>query len=162
MVRALVLALVAMTLAPSPAGAVDYATECAEARNYVYTFTVETEWQKRVYSPGDTVRVTVTVTRPAPEDPAGLGIPLGLPTAQPAEGVDVSTSFQGFFPYVFDRDITNADGKAKLALKLPNKTKKGRIDAYTYAGLVHNSNGPACTDFEEYGFRWDVPAITVR
>jgi hypothetical protein len=123
---------------------------------------VETKWEKKIYGPGDVARVTVTVTRPAPQDPLGLGVPLDPPVTQPAEGVDVSTSFQGFFPYVFDRDITNADGKVRLTLKLPPSAKRGPVDSYTYASLLHNAQGPACSDFEEYGYKWDVPAVMVR
>jgi len=160
-VRVFALALLVTAALPAPADAA-WDLRCRSARNFVYTFTVETEWQKRVYAPGDKAKLTVTITRPAPEDPAGLGVPLGGPSIQPADGVDVSTAFQGFFPYVFDRSTTNTEGKVNLTLKLPKKTKPGPIDAYTYASKVHNANGPACSDVEEYGFRWDIPAIKVR
>ena len=160
--RALVLALLIGAAVPATAAA-GWGARCrGSARTFLHTFTVETKWSKKVYGPGDVAKVVVTVSRPAPEDPAGLGLPLDPPVRQPAEGVNVSTSFQGFFPYVYDVGVTDADGKVAMKLKLPRNANRGPVDSYTYGSIVQNANGPACSDFEEYGYKWDVPAVMVR
>jgi hypothetical protein len=158
--RAFVLALFLSALLPVSAEAGWGA--CGSARTFVHTFTVDTKWAGKVFGPGDVAKVVITVTRPAPEDPLGLGVPLDVPVGFPAEGVDVSTSFQGFFPFVFDAGVTDADGKVSMKLKLPRDAERGPVDAYTYASILHNRNGPGCSDFEEYGFKWDIPAVMVR
>lgn len=153
----LVVLLVAVLGAPpAPAEAV----ACYEARTYLHTFTVETKWEQRSFARGEKARVTVTVTRPGPEDPLENGIPVPSPVGIPAEDVNVQTSLPDYFPPVWDYATTNEAGRAKLAIGLPRDAELGPTYASTYAFIIYNGNG--CPDFEEYGWLPEQPAFTIR
>src|SRR5688572_15989931 len=55
-------------------------SRCGASRpTRIHAFTVKAEWDKRVFTSKETAAITLTVTRPAPEDPLGLGIPTDPP-----------------------------------------------------------------------------------
>lgn len=137
------------------------AAPCAAATT-LNTFKVKTEWNKPVYKPGEVVKVTVTVTRPGSEDPLGNGIPMDGPVAIPAEDVLVSTSFvvnPPYYPYA--GGTTDANGQVGLKIKLPKKVK-GPVDVMTYARVIHNQSGPACTEVTEQGFHPEYGIFRVK
>lgn len=152
------LAASALMLVLAPVSPADGAP-CNGSRTVVKTFTVETKWNKRFYRPGDKAKLRVTVARPGPEDPAGNGVPLPSPILLPAEDVTVSTTLVARWPFPWDRAVTDADGKASLSLRIPERWD-GKIPARTMASRVYNEGGPACSDAEEQGEQYDL--VTVR
>jgi hypothetical protein len=156
-VRSAVLAvLLVVFLAPSHGAT---ALACG-ARTYVHTFTVTTKWSAKSYRPGQLAVVTVTVTRPGPEDPLGFGVPVAVPVGLPAEGVTVQTSLPDYFPPPWDYDVTGADGKVKLKIRVPRDATPGRVYTASYASIVYNGNG--CPDVEEFGYRHEWPGFLVK
>ncbi|HEX2057669.1 MAG TPA: hypothetical protein VHI71_04795 [Actinomycetota bacterium] len=127
----------------------------------VETFEVLTEWSRDVYPPGATVEVDVTVLRPGPRDPFGLGVPWDPPHQEPVEGAKVVTSFSVGFPPVWGGGHTDADGKLHLAIKL-RPDIRGPVYAMTRAWIIYNEQGPDCTQVEEWGRKVDDPAFVVR
>lgn len=148
--------LIVLGAPPAPAGE----TGCGGRRTYLYTFTVRTKWEAKTFARGETARVTVTVTRPAPEDPLQNGIPVPSPVGIPAEGVLVQTSLPDYFPPLWDQGTTNEAGKVKLGIRLPRDAKLGPTYAATYASVVYNGNG--CPDIEEFGYLQEWPAFVIR
>ena len=135
---------------------------CAASPRQLYTFTVETSWSKKKYSPGDTVKVVVHVSRPAGEDPLREDLPWPIEERVPAEGALVSTALSMVFPPVGSYGETDADGKVTIKFKLPRNID-GAIDSYTKASKYYATTGGAsdCTDVEEWGGKADVPAFVV-
>lgn len=137
-----------------PAGMTAPAIACG-ARTMVWTFTIESRWDKKIYERGGIVTQRIKVTRPGPHDPLNNGIPLDSPANVPAEGVTVSTNLFAGYPFPWGVGETDADGKVTLKIKLP-KTAKPRFPTSTVATQIHNENGPACSDVEETGEYYSV------
>lgn len=134
-----------------------HAVPCRNATTTVDTFYIETEWNKTVYRPGETVKVTVTVSRPNEEDPLGNGIPLPITERMPAQDVQVTTAFAINPPYwPYGGDITDAAGQVHLKIKLP-KSYVGKVQTTTMAKKVTNANGPACTEITEQSTKFEEP-----
>jgi hypothetical protein len=135
---------------------------CGGATTVLRTFHVEIDWHKKVYPRGGTVKVSVTVSRPAEEDPLNNGIPLPVPERAPAEGVNITAALLINPPhYPWDAAITDAEGKADLSIPLP-KSFTGPVDTSVRAWLWHNENGPACTDVMEETIVNAPRSFTVR
>jgi hypothetical protein len=116
------------------------------------TYHIEAKPDAKEYAIGDVVKVKVTVTRPADEDPAGQGQPTERPTSQPAEGVRVGMSawVKRVYFYGFGA-LTDAEGKTTVKLKIPNYTKPGW--AFVAAGAERFIVFiPPCWDVYEEGF----------
>ena len=125
------------------------------------TFEVRTKWNKKVYSPGETIKVDITVLRPAGKDPFDLGVRFEPPHQTPVEDAKVTVAFTVGVPPVFGIGYTDADGR--LHLDIPFKSKvRGPIDSTTRASKVYNENGPDCTNPEEWGRKFESPAFVVR
>ncbi len=160
----LMLASVLVVIAPVDASAASLPTRSRAAHcgaaTRIHAFTVAAEWTRRTYRRSQSAQLTVTVTRPAPEDPAELGIPIaGLPVSVPAEGVTVwSTVLNQSFPPVFGAGVTDAQGKVTYKIALKN-VKPGTYDVAHYASLYTNEGG--CPDIEEWGFLYEAPGVTV-
>jgi hypothetical protein len=153
------LLLAALTVVIPPGKAAS-AGSCG-SKTEVYSFTVETKWSKSTYKVGDKAKIEATVLRPGPEDPLNLGIELNSPVLVPAEGVTVTTTLHVGFPPLFSRAKSDADGKVVMSLPLTPRTK-GKVFASTVATMMHNANGPACSEVEEIGQHHDVPAFVVK
>jgi hypothetical protein len=112
----------ALVMLLAPVGPASSEPACAHMTQVVKTFTVTATTPKKIYAVGDTVPVTVTVTRPGKEDPADLGVPLPLPMGVPVE--DASVTLGLYAPVGFPvgaYGTTNADGKVVLKVKAVRK-----------------------------------------
>jgi len=115
------------------------------------TFHLEVKPDKKVYRVGDTAKINVTVTRPAHEDPAGLGIPIDPPMSFPAEDVNVGIGLRVGDVYLFGYSRTNADGLAVVKVPIKSYTPAGKAmaDAYAWKTVVDTT----CAKVEENGYR---------
>jgi hypothetical protein len=125
------------------------------------TFEVLTQWDKRTYSPGATVGVDVTVLRPGPRDPLGLGVDFEPPYQMPVENAYVVVAFAVGVPPVWGTGYTDAEGKVHLDIKL-RPDLRGPIYSTTRASIMYNANGPDCTTVEEWGRLIEAPAFTIK
>lgn len=132
---------------------------CASGPTEVKTFTVETEWSSKTYPAGGSAKVKVTVSRPGPEDPLGLGLPWPIQERVPAEGVSVATALSGVYPPAGALGETDDEGRVTLRFKIP-KDLRGPFDSFTDARLLHRVAGD-CTDIQERGWKADKPAFVV-
>lgn len=154
---ALLAGAVTGALLVSPAGP---ASACGGGPNFE-TFEVRTKWNKKVYKPGETLRVEVTVLRPARRDPMGMGIELEPPAQTPVEGAKVVVAFTVGVPPVFG--IGETDEAGQVVLRIPLKTKaRGGIQSTTRASITYNESGPDCTNVEEWGRLVETPAFEIR
>lgn len=114
------------------------------------TFHVEAEPQVESFKIGTAAKIGITVTRPAHEDPAGLGQEVEPPTSMPAENVIVGVGVHVGDVFVPGFSRTDADGKALVSLKLPRYMKPGTASMTLYAwNVIHES---PCLRIEEDGF----------
>jgi hypothetical protein len=127
----------------------------------VETFEVLTEWSKKSYRPGATVGVDVTVLRPGPKDPLGMGVTYEPPYQMPVEGAYVIVAFAVGVPPVFGLGHTDANGKLHLDIPL-RPDLRGPIYSTTRASVIYNETGPDCTNVEEWGRTVEAPAFTIR
>ena len=115
------------------------------------TLHVEAAPSAKSYKVGGTVKVDVTVTRPAEEDPTGSGVP--LPSAAPAPVADVNVgvgvSVGDVFLPGFAR--TDAAGKATVKIKVKSYTSPGKADVTVYA--YDTTLNTTCLRLEENGYR---------
>lgn len=125
------------------------------------SFEVITKWSKKSYAPGATASVEVTVLRPAPRDPLGLGVDLEPPTQTPVEGAYVISALAVGVPPLWGVGETGPDGTVRIDIKL-RKDLRGPIYATTRASIIYNENGPDCTNVEEWGRMIDNPAFVVK
>lgn len=100
------------------------ASEVVEVR----TFYVEAVRKRRVYERGETAVLSIAVTRPAREDPAGQGIPLDPFVSEPAPGVSLLAIARIGDALLFDTAETNKDGTATVRIKTPKPTPRGGAD----------------------------------
>ncbi len=130
------------------------------AATQIHAFSIQAEWNKRTFDNSEKAVVTITVTRPAPEDPLGLGIPLAPPMTYPVEGANVWTSvITGRYPFPYGYGQTDADGKIKFKIDLKLLNKVGPYDVSHYASVYTNQGG--CPDIEEYGYLFESPGLTI-
>lgn len=114
------------------------------------TFHILAEPQAESYKIGSTAKIDITVTRPAHEDPADLGVELEPPTSVPAENVIVGIGIHVGQVFVPGFSRTDADGKATVAMKLPRYMMAGKASMTVYAwNVVHES---PCLRVEEDGY----------
>lgn len=125
------------------------------------TFEVLTKWSKKTYKPGATVGVDVTVLRPGPKDPMGLGVEYEPPHQMPVENAYVLVSFAVGVPPVWGAGYTDATGTLHLDIEL-RPDLRGPIYSTTRASIVYNEDGPDCTNVEEWGRLIEAPAFTIK
>ena len=134
---------------------------CKGAATQVHAFTITAEWNKRVFRNTESAEITLTVTRPPPEDPLGLGVPLDSPVTIPVEGANVWTSvLTGRYPFPYDFGQTDANGKVEFKVPLKLLKKPGRYDVSHYASVYTNQGG--CPDIEEWGYLFEAQGLTIR
>ncbi|MFN2587524.1 MAG: hypothetical protein ABR613_05325 [Actinomycetota bacterium] len=148
--------MVALLGAPTSAGA----GGCGGVQSYE-TYEVRTKWNKKVYRPRETVKVEVTVLRPARKDPFGLGIEVDPPHQTPVADANVYVAFTVGVPPVFGLGKTDDDGMLKLDIPLKTKAR-GPIQSTTRAWKIHGNSDLACTEVEEWGRLIENPAFHIR
>ena len=162
--KAVVLSVVLSALAPSlgeaaPALGPDGTLACSSKPTYVHAFHVEVEWTKKTYRRSEKAEVTVTVTRPAHEDPADLGVPVEPPTSIPVEGATVySVVDTGSYPYPYGYGFTDAQGEVHFKISI-KKLEPGRWNVSHTAEKWTNQGG--CPDILEWGHLYEEPGFTV-
>lgn len=123
------------------------------------TFHVAIGSFKKTYAKGKKVKVTVTVTRPAEEDPAGLGVAFERPVTQPAEEVNVGVGISVGRVFLPGYGRTDARGKTTVPIKLERYVKPGvaHVRAFAYKEIVTTT----CLTVEEQGYRDQQNAFRV-
>ena len=114
------------------------------------TFTIEVKPLAKSYKVGDTAKIEVTVTRPGQEDPLELGVPLESPQQFPAEEVNVGVGLRVGDVFLFGFDITDAEGKATVPVKIKPYTPGGTATADIFA-WKKQADTP-CAKVEENGY----------
>lgn len=115
------------------------------------TFNLEIGKVKPVYEIGETVKLDVTVTRPAKEDPLGNGIPMDRPYVEPAEGVIVGVGLHIGRVFLPGAAITDAQGVAHIQIKIESYAPAGKwSDTSIYAWKVLQDT--TCASIQEYGY----------
>ena len=131
------------------------------AATQIEAFTVKAEWNKRVFKNTEKALVTVTVTRPAPYDPLGLGIPIPQLYSIPVENANVWTSvITGKWPFPYGFGTTDANGQVRFKIDLRLLKQTGPYDVTHYADVWTNQG--SCPDIEEWGYTRESPGLTVK
>ena len=151
------LSLTSVLLPASPVGAAQSNEQCAAMKEMVTPVTLHVDikkFPKKTYKVGDVVKVKVEVTRPAEEDPVGLGVASERPYVQPAEGVSVGVGVSVGRVFLPGYGLTKADGTTTVMIKLENYTPAAmaHVRAFAYKEVLYTT----CLTVEEQGFR-DAP-----
>ena len=106
------------------------------------------------------VKVKVLVTRPAEEDPAGLGVPLERPANVPAEEVNVGVGISVGRVFLPGYGRTAANGVTTVKIKLERYVPKGtaHVRAFGYKEVVATT----CLTVEEQGYHAVDNAFKVK
>lgn len=115
------------------------------------TYHLEVAPARKIYKVGDVAKINVTVTRPAHEDPAGLGVPIDPPQSFPAEDVNVGIGLRIGDVFLFGHSVTNADGLAVVKVPIKSYTPAGKAMADAYAWKT--AADTPCLRVEENGYR---------
>ncbi|MEA2453089.1 MAG: hypothetical protein QOG04_1799 [Actinomycetota bacterium] len=162
MITTALLSVLLVALVPTLSGAAARARSgglCAGRPTAVHSFHVEAEWTKKTYKRSEMAEVTVTVTRPAHEDPAGGGTPIDPPTSTPEKDVTVGTTvITERYPYPYGYGSTDANGQVHFKIPL-NSLKPGSYDVSHYADKWTNRGG--CPDIQEWGYLKESPGFKV-
>lgn len=151
----LALALTAALLPAAPVGAaIGKGCTTADAMmEYITPVTMHVEIKSfpKQYKVGDVVKVKVEVTRPAEEDPAGLGVAFDRPMTQPAEDVNVGVGISIGRTFLPGYGLTKADGKTTVMIKLEKyvPAAMAHVRAFAYKEIVYTT----CLIVEEQGYR---------
>ena len=123
------------------------------------TFTVDVGSFEKSYRRGDVVKVKVTVSRPAEEDPVGLGIGFERPTTQPAAEVNVGVGISVGRVFLPGYGFTNAQGRVVVPIRIERYAplKTAYVRAYAYRTALETT----CLTVEEQGFRTVPEAFKV-
>jgi hypothetical protein len=122
-------------------------------------FRIEAKPVKKAFPSGGTAVLDVTVTRPAEEDPAGMGVPMDGVDPMPAENVNVGAGMMMNDVFLPGFGITDANGKAKVKISIERYAKTGTADVALYAWSVVQDT--PCLRVEENGFRAYPAMFTV-
>ena len=114
------------------------------------TFTVALKPVKKTYKVGETAVVNATVTRPANEDPLGLGQDFDPPKSFPAEKVNVGIGIRVGDVFLFGFSVTDANGKATLKVDIKSYTPAGKAIADGFAWKRQLEQ--PCLTVEENGY----------
>ena len=120
------------------------------------TFTVQLKAAKKVYRVGETAVVKATVTRPANEDPLGLGQDFDPPMSFPAEEVNVGIGLRVGDVFLFGFAVTDANGRADIEIDIKSYTPAGKAiaDGFAWKRQVEQP----CANVEENGYTF-APGI---
>lgn len=141
-------------VATSPA-----ASACTMEYVATTTMTVDIDSFEKSYRRGDVVKVKVTVSRPAEEDPVGLGVGFEPPTSQPAAEVNVGVGISVGRVFLPGYGFTNAEGRVVVPIRIERYTplKTAYVRAYAYKTVLETT----CLTLEEQGFRTVPDAFKV-
>lgn len=106
---------------------------------------------KKSYRIGDVAKVSVTVSRPAGEDPFGNGVPVSRPASVPASDIYVGVGVNLGDVFLPGFAVTDVQGKAtvKIPIKSYAPPKKAQVSVYAY----HTDLDTACFRLEENGYQ---------
>ena len=124
------------------------------------TFHVAIKPFKKTYKRGQTVKVGVTVTRPAEEDPIGLGVGIQRPASAPASDVNVGVGISIGRVFLPGYGRTDEKGQTTVAIKIEKYAPRAvaHVRAFAYKQVVDTP----CLTVEEQGFRSQDNAFRVR
>jgi hypothetical protein len=124
------------------------------------TFYIEAKPLKKSYTIGETVKMAVTITRPAKEDPLYNDIPMDTPLSEPAADVNVGVGLTLDDVFLAGFAITKADGKTVVPVKLPKYAVPAKAYVSIYAYKT-DADTP-CVRVDENGFRQYPDMLTVK
>ena len=128
------------------------ASEEACEQVHVLAFHIEAKPDRPVYLVGEKAVIHATVTRPAHEDPAGLGIEFEPPHSEPAANINIGAALMtGDNTFLFGFAVTNDKGKADIKIDL-DKSEAGMADVDIYAW--NDVLRIPCLTVREYGHRY--------
>ena len=118
------------------------------------TLHVEIKPFPKSYKVGDVVKVKVVVTRPAEEDPVGLGVGFERPVTEPAAEVNVGVGISVGRTFLPGYAMTKEDGTATVLIKLEKyvPAAMAHVRAFAYKEVLYTT----CLVIEEQGYR-DAP-----
>ena len=124
------------------------------------TFHVAIKPLKKTYRRGDVVKVQVAVTRPAEEDPAGLGLTVDRPAEAPAQDVNVGIGVSVGRVFLPGYGRTAANGRVTVGIKLEHYVPStvAHVRAFAYKEVVATT----CLTVEEQGYRAVDRAFRVK
>ena len=127
----------------------------------VVTLHVAVKPLAKSYRKGQSVPVKVVVTRPASEDPAGLGLSYERPVGRPAADVNVGIGISIGRSFLPGFGVTDNQGRATVRIKLPGYVPSGKtadLRAFAYKTAVKT----ICVTVEEQGYQSVPRAFKVR
>ena len=142
------------------------------ARQAVATLTIEMKPLKKSFKVGGWAEMAVTVTRPGPQDPAGLGVPIppGVVPPQPVEGAIVNAGAAvggAYLPGTIAKP-TDENGKGVVRVFMAKQAKPfapipADVNMYAYINYPVISEAGTCVDPEEFGtlYREDAFKVTL-
>lgn len=151
--------VLAAALAAIPAPATG-AAPCADVIVSMRTFAVSMRSASPAYRAGETASIEVTVTVPAREDPAGLGVQIDHPIAVPAAGVNVGVGMRLGSRYLSWGFRTADDGTGTVRAEIPRVGRPGPVAAYGFAWRTTMDGG--CVIIEQIGYRVERSLFKIR
>lgn len=140
----------AALLIPLPSAAAAEATPgCFDFVVSATTFHVELKPDRSTYRAGTVATIHTTVTRPAHEDPAGLGQKIEPPESFPAPDVGVGVGLNLFGLHYVETSVTDGQGKASIDIKIPSSAPAGKVSGTGFAWKSVLS--APCASVEEFG-----------
>lgn len=147
------LALAAALLPASVSAAKSKGCAGGNAMEYITPVTLHVDIKKfpKQYKVGDVVKVAVLVTRPAEEDPLGLGVTFERPVTEPAGEVNVGVGISVGRVFLPGYGLTKEDGTATVLIKLEKyvPAAMAHVRAFAYKEVVYTT----CLIVEEQGYR---------
>jgi hypothetical protein len=138
-------------VSPRAAAPCRSATNSGGAVLTVHSFHIEAEASKKVVRRGQVFTVKITVTRPAHEDPADLGLTYEPPMSMPEKDVRVGISlWTGERTYFYALGVSDENGEDTLKIRVPGSAEPGKAYASVSAQKWVKQD---CPDILEYGFR---------
>ncbi len=120
------------------------------------TFTVVLKADRKTYTVGQTAKIRANVTRPAQEDPLGLGVPLEPVNPTPADDVSVGIGLRIRDVFLFGYAVTDQEGNALIKIPIKRYTPPGKaiVDGFAWERQVETP----CANVEENGYT-SVPGL---
>ena len=152
----------AAALLPAAPATASSCTSAGGAMEYVtpVTFHVAIKPFKKTYRRGQTVKVGVVVTRPAEEDPVGLGLGTERPASLPAGDVNVGVGISIGRVFLPGYGRTNDKGQTTVEIRIEKYAPSAvaQVRAFAYKEILSSP----CLTVEEQGFRSVANAFRVR
>ncbi len=168
---AVLLASAALVAATGVVSLARASAPCDGARQSLGTLTVEMKPLRKNFKIGAWAKMSVTVTRPGPQDPAGGGVPMpqGVIPPQPVEGatVNAGAAVGGAFLPGTTIQPTDAEGKGVVRVFLAKHAKPfaptaADVNLYAYINYPVVSEAGTCVDPEEFGTLYREDAFKVE